>query len=118
MSESASNPILEQIPLIASPGSYKKRKTVTLPYDLQQLPQSFPENDQKSLDDIRKRFSALQEREKSIIDRIDKLYGDCSKKPFEDWEKEVRRAIPGYIKEDGSIGIMTPTKKANNTEEK
>ncbi|KAF6011648.1 hypothetical protein HII13_002113 [Brettanomyces bruxellensis] len=117
MSESASNPILEQIPLITSPGQYKKRKTVTLPYDLEKLPQEFPDNEQKSLNDIKERFTTLQEREKRMIDRVEKLYNDSCKQPFEEWEKEVRRAVPGYIKEDGSIGIMTPTKKVTNIKE-
>ncbi|VEU23703.1 DEKNAAC105044 [Brettanomyces naardenensis] len=107
------NPILAQIPLIVAPGSYQRPKAVTLPYDFEQLPVNLDEYNARTLKPVRQSFESIKQDEKNLIEKLDGMYSDDDKKKFLFWENSVRMMAPGYIGQDGSVGVMSPTKKRN-----
>ncbi|GME83807.1 unnamed protein product [Ambrosiozyma monospora] len=119
MSSFQSNPILSQIPLVVTPGSFQKPKPVTLPYDFQRLPHNINEFKDQSIPKTIENLKNLALQETQLIEKLQKNKNEKTETKnknedvvkFENWERQIRLMAPGYFGKDGSVGVvMTPTK--------
>ncbi|GMG49076.1 unnamed protein product [Ambrosiozyma monospora] len=117
MSSFQSNPILSQIPLVVTPGSFQKPKPVTLPYDFQQLPPNINEFKDQYIPKNIENLKNLVLQETQLIEKLQKTKNgekeneDEAVVKFKTWERQIKLMAPGYFGKDGSVGVvMTPTK--------
>lgn len=105
------SPLLAQIPLVVSPGSYKKVEPITLPYDFEELPENLQGYQETSVKPLKEKYGEIVKKNEHLQGWIGELYSDTSKEKFQAWEKDVRMIAPGYIAKDGSVGVMSPTRR-------
>lgn len=111
MTNSNDDPILKQIPLIISPGTYKKPKTVSLPYNFESLPKNIDNYEEEVMKPLKDTFKSINKDQSVLIDKVKQTY-QSQDVAFIDWEKRVRLTLPGYIGKDGSIAtVMKATKQ-------